>query len=82
MNAKSIVKRGGEIGVVLTPHKHEDGRYVASLSRFERDYIRVDSLRELKILSDNGFSIRTSNPDSQNHKSPSLVIPGSIDWIT
>lgn len=45
-----IVSRGKEEGIVLTPHKHEDGKYVASMSRFEKDYIYVDSLRELQIL--------------------------------
>lgn len=73
-----IVSRGKEEGIVLTPHKHEDGKYVASMSRFEKDYIYVDSLRELQILCGNGFSIRMSNQDSSHHRAPSLISPGSI----
>ena len=80
MEAKNIVTRGSEPGVVLSPHRHEDGKYVASLTRFEADYIRVETIRELKILAENGFSIRMSNADSQNHRSPSLISPGSIEW--
>lgn len=80
MEAKNVVIRGAEPGVVLTPHKHDDGKYVASLTRFEDDYIRVETVRELKILADNGFSVRMSNPDTKNHRSPSLIIPSSIEW--
>ena len=80
VEAKNVVSRGAEPGVELTPHKHEDGKYVASLTRFESDYVRVETLRELKILADNGFSIRMSNPDSKNHRSPSLISPGSVEW--
>ena len=80
MEAKNVVSRGAEPGVVLTPHKHNDGKYVASLSRFEVDYIRVETLRELKILADKGFSVRMSNPESENHRSPSLISPDSIQW--
>jgi hypothetical protein len=73
-----LVRRGEEQGTELLPHRHEDGMYVASLTRFERDYIRVGTLRELAILVRQGFSIRMSNPDSTKHKAPSLIAPASL----
>lgn len=73
-----IVLRGDEAGVVLTPHMHEDGKYVASMTRFERDYIRVESIRELGILAKHGFSIRMSSASSGKHRAPSLISPGSL----
>ncbi len=80
MKARSVVKRGAEVGIELSPHKHRDGCYVASRTRFAVDYVRVKSVNELKILADAGFSIRMSNQDSQQHRSPSLIAPSSIDW--
>jgi hypothetical protein len=75
---KFTVSRGKEVGVVLTPHRHEDGKYVASMTRFQVDYVRVETVRELRILAKQGFSIRMSNPDSENHRSPSLIAPASL----
>ncbi len=73
-----IVSRGDEPGAVLTPHLHEDGKYVASMTRFEKDYVRVESIRELGILAKHGFSIRMSGPSSAKHRAPSLISPGSL----
>lgn len=73
-----VVTRGSGRGVVLTPHVHEDGKYVASMTRFERDYIRVESLRELQILAQHGFSIRMSSSQSTTHRAPSLISPESL----
>lgn len=72
------VSRGNEPGAVLTPHLHEDGMYVASMTRFEQDYVRVGSVRELGILAQHGFSIRMSSSSSANHRAPSLISPGSL----
>lgn len=72
------VSRGTEPGTVLTPHLHEDGKYVASMTRFEQDYVRVESLRELGILAQHGFSLRMSCTSSDNHRAPSLISPGSL----
>jgi len=72
------VSRGSEPGVLLTPHMHEDGKYVASMTRFEQDYVRVESVRELGILAQHGFRIRMSNPSSINHRAPSLISPDSL----
>ena len=75
------VSRGNEPGAVLTPHLHEDGKYVASMSRFEQDYVRVESIRELGILAQHGFSVRMSSPTSASHRAPSLISPGSLQIV-
>lgn len=72
------VTRGNEVETVLTPHLHEDGKYVASMTRFERDYVRVESVRELGILAKHGFSIRMSSFSSINHRAASLISPRSL----
>ena len=68
-----IVDRGGEASIILTPHQYEDGKYVASMTRFEKDYVRVETLRELRILAEQGFRIRMSNANSAKHRAPSLI---------
>ena len=69
-----IVSRGECTGEILTPHRHEDGKYVASMTRFEKDYIRVETVRELGILVQHGCSVRMSGAGS----APSLISPGSL----
>jgi hypothetical protein len=69
------VSRGTAIGTCLYPHLHEDGFYVASRTRFEKDYIRVRTLPELVQLARQGYKIRMSNRTHPNHRAPSLVIP-------
>jgi hypothetical protein len=75
-----VVSRGEEPGAVLTPHLHEDEMYVASMTRFEKDYVRVRTIRELGILARHGFSIRMSSPSSVNHRAPSLISPASLQF--
>lgn len=58
----SEVTRGKYKGVETYPHKHKDGMYVASHTRFESDYIRTDSLTELQELVNLGYGVRMSNP--------------------
>jgi hypothetical protein len=76
-----VVSRGDEPGTILTPHLHDDGKYIASMSRFEKDYVRVESMRELGILARHGFSIRMSCPGSAKHRAPSLISPASLQVI-
>ncbi len=76
-----VVSRGAEKGVVLIPHLHEDGMYVASITRFEDDYVRVGSIRELCILAKQGVSVRMSNAASESHRAPSLIVPASIKLL-
>ena len=72
------VKRGAAIGTVLASHRHEDGSFVVSLTRFEKDYIRVRTESELPTWLAKGYSLRMSNQSSKSHRSPSLISPGSI----
>ena len=78
-NLRYVVKRGKGIGTVLTPHKHEDGSFVVSPTRFERDYIRVTSLDDVREWVRKGYSLRMSNQSSASHRSPSLISPASIE---
>lgn len=77
MLLKYEVRWGDEIGVVLSPHKHRDGKYIASKTK-TGPHQRVGSIEELKSYLERGWSIRMSNSDSKNHRSPSLVTPRSI----
>lgn len=74
-----VVKRGSAVGTVLRPHRHADGTYVVSMTRFERDYIRVASEDDLAEWVDRGYRVRMSNPDVASHRSPSLIAPASIE---
>ena len=74
-----IVKRGKYVGTVLTPHLHDDNHFVVSLSRFEKDYVRVKSEADLLDWITKGYSIRLSNPDVKSHRSPSLISPSSLE---
>ena len=72
------VKRGRSVGTVLSPHLHADNHFVVSLSRFEKDYVRVKNEADLLDWVAKGYSVRMSNPDVKSHRSPSLISPGSI----
>lgn len=75
------VTRGQSVGTILFPHLHEDNHYVVSLTRFEKDYIRVKDESALIEWMAKGYSIRMSNPEVKSHRSPSLISPGSIEII-
>lgn len=75
-NIRAQVSRGAHKGTHLFPHKHADGKYVATTSRFEEDYVRVDSVDELKTLVESGFGARMSNPKTGN--APSFIVNKSI----
>ncbi|NNB08290.1 hypothetical protein HBN83_20525 [Pseudomonas fragi] len=72
------VSAGDHKGKPLYPHLHKDGKYVASPTRFEIDYIRVDELDELEVLVRSGYAVRMSNPDIPN--APSLIITKNIHF--
>lgn len=76
-----IVKRGRGTGTVLTPHKHEDGAFVVSPTRFEADYIRVTSINDVIVWLSKGYSVRMSNLSSSTHRAPSLISPSSIEGL-
>ncbi len=77
MKLISQVSRGVNKGVELTPHRHKDGMYVASMTRFEKDYVRVASVEELSILMAQGFRVRMSAQGI----APSLIAPKSIKTL-
>jgi len=56
-------KKGGDFdGEYIFPHKYNDGAYVASSSKYDVDYIRVD-IDELEALVKVGYGTRMSSPD-------------------
>jgi hypothetical protein len=72
----ALVRRGKAAGTVLSPHVHTDGCYVVSVSRYEKDYIRIRAIDELKEYLRRGYSLRMSN--EATHRAPSLIAPASI----
>jgi hypothetical protein len=73
---RAFVTRGPDVGTVLFPHKHEDGKYVVSKTRFKRDYKRI-SEKEILAHLENGHSLRMSNPN-EGVSPTSLISPKSI----
>lgn len=62
----SFKSRGEHKGIPMYPHKHKDGTYVASTSRFKEDYVYVNSEKELEALVRTGMGARMSNRDLEN----------------
>jgi hypothetical protein len=56
------VSRGPQKGEVITPHCHDDGMYVVSPTRFERDYVRVPTLEDFASNIRKGMKGRMSSP--------------------
>lgn len=73
----AFVSRGANAGTILYPHRHGDGAYVVSMTRFERDYIRVADPSELLGWLERGYRLRMSNPGA-GIPAPSLIEPRSI----
>ena len=73
----AFVSRGPNIGTILYPHKHRDGRFVVSMTRFEKDYIYVDDSAQLLGWLEKGYRLRMSNKDG-GIPAPSLIEPGTI----
>lgn len=73
----AFVSRGQHAGKLLFPHRHKDGAYVVSKTRFERDYIRVADPSDLLGWLEKGYRLRMSNEDA-GIASPSLIEPGAI----
>jgi hypothetical protein len=70
------VERGEDAGLVLAPHLYEDGTYVASMTRFKKDYVRVRTLAELYLLAKQGYGIRIG--PSSLRRPPSLIPASSL----
>jgi hypothetical protein len=73
----AFVSRGPNAGTLLFPHRHEDGSYVVSRTRFERDYVRVADPGRLLDWLERGYRLRMSNPDA-GVRQPSLIAPSAI----
>jgi hypothetical protein len=73
----AFVSRGPNAGTLLYPHKHEDEAYVVSMTRFERDYIRVTDPDDLLGWLEKGYRLRMSNP-AAGVPAPSLIAPSAI----
>jgi len=76
---KAVVKRGQAVGTILTPHRHEDWKFVVSMTRYEKDYVRVADEADLPNWVEEGYRVRMSNKAVTSHKSPSLIAPSSIE---
>ncbi|WFE72131.1 hypothetical protein P8S55_03345 [Halomonas sp. M1] len=75
---KAYKSRGEHKGQPIYPHKHKDGTYVASPSRFEVDYVYVDTEEELEALVRSGLGARMSSPDIK--QAASLITADSIKF--
>lgn len=73
----AFVSRGPKAGTILYPHRHRDGSYVVSMTRFEKDYVHVADAAELLGWLEKGFRLRMSNKES-GVSSPSLIEPRGI----
>jgi hypothetical protein len=74
----AVVRRGKAVGTILYPHVHKDGRYVVSLDRYKKNYIRVETLDGVKEHLRRGLSVRMSNQNEANHRAPSLIAPSFV----
>lgn len=75
MKIYAKVSRGPQKGEIVTPHRHRDGAYVVSPTRFERDYVRVPNLEDFATEVARGLKGRMS---SSVVKGPRLFSPSSI----
>jgi hypothetical protein len=71
------VRWGKEPGVVLKPHRFRNGKFKASEFKGGRSEW-ADSEEDLKRFLRKGWSIRMSNPDSEHHRAPSLIVPAFV----
>ena len=77
MDLHAFVARGPKAGTLLYPHKHRDGSYAVSMTRFEKDYIRVSDPADLLDWLERGYRLRMSNKDG-GVAAPSLIEPSKI----
>lgn len=73
----AFVSRGPKAGTILYPHRHRNGHFVVSMTRFEKDYIEVADPNELLGWLEKGYRLRMSNK-SAGIPAPSLIEPGAI----
>ena len=73
----AFVARGAKAGTILSPHLHADGHYVVSMTRFEKDYVRIDDAEKLLSWLERGYRLRMSNK-AGGVPTPSLIEPRAI----
>ncbi|MCB9845502.1 MAG: hypothetical protein H6811_05920 [Phycisphaeraceae bacterium] len=81
LTLRSTVARGKDKGIHLWPHRHDDGQYVASPTKFESDYIRVPTIDGLIVHYRQGLKIRMSNPNERPRSGPSLIDPQNLEIV-
>lgn len=57
---KYVSKSGNYAGLVLTPHKTKEGKYIVSPDRFAKNYIYVDTVEEIIEAVKKGLGLRMS----------------------
>lgn len=75
MKIHARVSRGDLKGEIVRLHRHANGTYVVSPTRFERYYIRVSTLEEVAAHIRKGLKCRMS---SSRAMAPRLFSPASI----
>lgn len=62
MIASIVVRgtRGAAAGLEKTPHRTKDGRYIATMTRFAKDYIYVSTYEEIVRHVRDGYGLRMS----------------------
>ena len=73
----ALVASGPNAGLPLYPHRHKDGCFVVSLTRYRKDYVRLSDVSDIPSWLHKGYSLRMSNPERGLTKS-SLIRPDSI----
>lgn len=77
MKLHAFVKYGSNQGVLLFPHRHKDGNFVVSMTRFKKDYKLVSHEDHLIAWLEKGYRLRMSNSD-RGIRAPSLIAPQNI----
>ncbi|CAM3158562.1 hypothetical protein [Vibrio rarus] len=58
-----ITRSGKNQGQIQVPHKHSNGKYVVSMTRFAEDYIYIDSIEDILGYLQKGYKVRMSGRD-------------------
>jgi hypothetical protein len=76
----AVSSRGQTKGHILVPHRNQRGRfagaYIASMTRFEIDYVPVRDPNQLREYVARGYGIRMSPQDTSGRGNP--IMPESI----
>jgi hypothetical protein len=76
---RSRVRRGKQSGTLLVPHRYRDGCYVVSMTKFDQDQVRVQTMEQVVAYIQQGYKLRMSDP--ANPRSPSLISPKWIEIL-